>query len=60
MAKKLTKFEIAVAIERLPGNIPWSANSNMTIMCDVFTRQELVERYNSLISDRGLNLQFIS
>lgn len=43
---RLTKYEIAAAIERQPGNTPWGLRSMMTIMVDHYTRQELVEKYN--------------
>ena len=49
---RLTKYEIAAAIERQPGNTPWGLRSMMTIMVDYYTRSQLVEMYN----DRALTL----
>ena len=56
---RLTKWEIAQKIEALPGNTPWGVNSMMSHLCDDFTRQELVDRYNGLIEQRGLGLEKI-
>lgn len=61
--KRLTKYEIACMIEHLPGNVPWTLNSMITINVDFYTRLELVERYNNILSSRGLlskGYQFIS
>lgn len=57
--KKLTKYEIAKAIEKLPGNKPWSAESLATVNYDHFTREELVNRYNRLITQRQLDIEEI-
>lgn len=56
---RLTKWEIAQKIEALPKNTPWGVNSMMTNFCDDFTRQELVDRYNGLVEQRGLDLERI-
>lgn len=58
--KRLTKFDIACLIERLPGNIPWSAPSLATFSYDRMTRSELVDWYNRLVETRGLKLSYIS
>lgn len=57
---RLTKYEIACMIERLPGNKPWGLYSLMTIYCDHYTRGELVYIYNGLVQDRKLNLPSIA
>ena len=53
---KPSKYEIACAIERLPGNTPWGLNSMVSLFCSSFTREELVDKYNSLVAQRGLDL----
>lgn len=58
--KRLSKFDIATLIERLPGNQPWSAQSTATTTCNAFTRAELVDEYNSLVDARGLDMPHIS
>ena len=57
---RLTKYEIACMIERLPGNTPWGSHSMMTVHYDYFTRGELVSTYNRLVQDRNLNLPSIA
>lgn len=57
---RLSKYDIAVLIERLPGNMPLSSYSLMTIYYQYLTRSELVDIYNRLVSDRNLNLSLIS
>lgn len=58
--KRLTKYEIACKIERLPGNVPYSKNWMITNFYDSFTRSELVERFNSIVRSRCLDLSLIS
>lgn len=58
--KRLSKYEIACMIERLPGNVTWSLNSMMSIYFQNYSRQELVDRYNHLVSSRGLSLSTIA
>lgn len=52
--KKLTKWDIAVMIEKLPGNVCCSLYSLMTLNFNYFSRSELVEIYNDLIAKRSL------
>lgn len=58
--KHLSRYDIAILIEQLPGNEPWSAPSMATTSYDAYTRPELVDWYNSLIDDRSLNIPHIS
>lgn len=57
---RLTKYDIARMIEKLPGNTPWGLNSMMTIYYDYFTRAELVDIYNDAVTKRALDLKTIS
>lgn len=57
---RLTKYDIARMIEKLPGNTPWGLYSMMTVFYDSYTRSELVSIYNQIIADRRLDLQAIS
>ena len=57
---RATKYEIAVLIENLPGNTPWSAPSFATNYTDIYTRKEMLSWYNRLIIERKLDLPCIS
>jgi len=57
---RLTKDQIAQMIEELPGNIPWGFHSIITIYTKYYTREELLEIYNSTVQKRGLDLPLIS
>lgn len=57
---RLTKFEIGCLIESLPGNTPWSSSSLASMQSDYFTRREMVDWYNRLVIERGLDLVLIS
>lgn len=53
---RLTKYEIAAKIERLPGNTPCSWPSLATLYYEDMSREELVERHNRIIERRGLSV----
>ena len=54
---RLTKYEIAAKIERLPGNVPWSRPSLATLNYEDMSRDELVEWHNRIIERRGLSIE---
>lgn len=54
---RLTKWEIAVKIEHLPGNTPWSNASLATLQLDFLSRQEFVDWHNRIIEHRGLSIE---
>lgn len=57
--KRVTRWDIAVMIENLPGNRPWSSSSLITTFYDHFSLAELVDKYNSLVKERGLDYETI-
>lgn len=57
--KKVTKFDIAKMIEALPGNMPWGLYSMYSYYCDDFSLKEVVNRYNDLIEERGIQSEKI-
>lgn len=59
-SKRMTKREILSAIENLPGNYPFSAESVASVWFASLSRRDCVEWYNHLVRRRGLDFDLIS